>query len=686
MPATPSLYPHLLSPITVGHVTLKNRVIMGSMHTGLEDREGGLEALAAFYAERAQGGVALIVTGGFGINATALGMAQHAQLSTLCTPEQAQRHRVVTEAVHAAGGRIALQMLHVGRYDYATGGVSASALPSPLSPQVPRALRHAEIEDIIADYVRCARLAQMAGYDGVEVMGSEGYLINQFLAPQTNHRTDAWGGDAARRRRLALEVVRQVRAAVGPEFLLIFRISLLDLVEQGSPWHEVVALAQALEGVGVSLLNSGIGWHEARVPTIATMVPRAAFTWATARLRAVVNVPVITSNRINMPEVAEQVLARGEADMVSMARPFLADPAWVHKAQQGHAHHINTCIACNQACLDQIFSHQPVSCLVNPRACRESQWPLHQRAAVPLQLAVVGGGPAGLSCAVEAAQLGHAVTLWEREPHLGGQFHWAHQIPGKEEFTETLRYYAQMLALYGVQLRLGQAPDVDSLAAFDHVVLATGVRPRVPQLEGIDHPSVWSYTQAIAQAQQLGERVAIVGAGGIGFDVAELLSAPDATQAVPFLQEWGVDMSLHHAGGLDTAQQRRPVAAAPRQIWLLQRRPGAPGKGLARTTGWIRRATLQRRGVQMWGGVEYLRVDDEGLHLRVNGQVQCLPVTQVVVCAGQESEDSLWAPLEARGVPVSVIGGAAVAAELDARRAIAQGAQVARQLSMLEMV
>jgi 2,4-dienoyl-CoA reductase (NADPH2) len=673
-----SIYPHLLAPLQVGSIILKNRVLMGSMHTGLEDQVGGFERLAAFYAERARGGVALMVTGGFGVNATALGVSDHAEHSTLCTSEQAIRHRVVTDAVHREGGRIALQMLHVGRYDYATGGVSASALRSPLSPQVPHELAHEEIERIILDYVRCAKLAQSAGYDGVEIMGSEGYLINQFLAPQTNHRTDQWGGNAEARRQFALAIVRQAREAVGPDFLVIFRISLLDLVEHGSNWEEVTALAQALQEAGVSMLNTGIGWHEARIPTIATLVPRAVFTWATARLRQEVSIPVITSNRINMPDVAESVLARGDADMVSMARPFLADPEFVNKAAQGRADDINTCIACNQACLDQAFSHQAVSCLVNPRACRETEWPL-EPAVQRRRVAVVGAGPAGLSCAVEAAARGHAVTLFEKDAAIGGQFNFARQIPGKEEFNETLRYFDRMLQQRGVDMRLGKRVSAADLQGFDHVVLATGVRPRQPDIPGLWHAKVVGYIDAIRYPQALGRRVAIIGAGGIGFDVAELLSSSEHLEADPqqaFLDEWGIDRSLTGRGGLKPAAQPE----SPRQIWLLQRRPGKPGRGLARTTGWIRRTVLERRGVHMLGGVEYLGVDDNGLHLRVDGAERCLTVDHVVICAGQESDKALLAPLQSQGVNVTVIGGAAQAAELDARRAIAQGMEVARSL------
>ena len=678
MSHSPLVYPHLFSPLQLAGITLRNRVLMGSMHTGLEELGDGYARLAAFYAERARGGVGLIVTGGFGINEHALGVSEHFRHACLCTPEQASAHQCITQAVHREGARVLLQMLHVGRYDYASGGVSASPLASPLSPRAPRELMAQEIEQIVEDYVRCARLAKMAGYDGVEVMGSEGYLINQFLSPQTNHRTDAWGGTPQARSRLAVRIVHQVRQALGPEPIVMFRISLMDLVEQGSSWDEVVALAQALEEAGVSVLNTGIGWHEARVPTIATLVPRAAFTWATARLRQAVRIPVVASNRINTPDVAEAVLARGEADMVSMARPFLADPDWVNKAAHNQAHAINTCIACNQACLDQAFDGQPVSCLVNPRACRETEWP-SSPAPVSRRLAVVGAGPAGLSCAVEAARRGHRVTLFEQAAQVGGQFRMAQRIPGKEEFGETLRYFCHMLNELGVEQRLGQRATVEDLAGFDHVVLATGVRPRTPTLPGMDHAKVVSYAQAIAQPQALGPRVAIVGAGGIGFDVAELLSTPEVHGVDPldsFLDEWGVDRTLSARGGL-REPARRP---APRQVWLLQRRPGRPGRGLARTTGWIRRLVLERRGVTLLGGMDYLGVDDQGLHLRIDGAAQCLDVDHVVICAGQESEQTLCAPLQSQGARVTVIGGAAQAAELDARRAIDQGAQAALAL------
>lgn len=676
---TTAAFPHLFSPLRLGSLTLKNRILMGSMHTGLEDLPGGFERLAAFYAERARGGVSLIVTGGFGINAQALGLAEQAAHSTLCSEAQALQHRVLTQAVHQEGGHIALQMLHVGRYDYATGGVSASAIPSPLSPHVPHELTSAEIEQLIEDYAACAKWARIAGYDGVEIMGSEGYLINQFLAPQTNQRQDQWGGSAPARQKFALAIVQKVREALGPDALIIFRISLLDFVSQGSRFEEVIDLAHALEKAGVSLFNSGIGWHEARIPTVATVVPPAAFSWATRKLREAVSVPVITSNRINTPEIAESVLARGDADMVSMARPFLADPEFVNKAAEGRSQDINTCIACNQACLDQIFSKQAVSCLVNPRACHETLWPV-QRTSQALRVAVVGAGPAGLACATEAAGRGHQVTLFEAAPHIGGQFDLARRIPGKEEFSETLRYFENLLKTRNVQVRTGERVQAASLAAFDKVVLATGVRPRMPEIPGLNHPKVKTYMQAILQPQAIGHRVAIMGAGGIGFDVAEMLSEPVHQGSVDALkryqQEWGIDVTLTQAGGLTS-----PVASpSPRDIVMLQRRPGKQGKGLARTTGWIRRTQLERRGVRQISDVVYERIDDEGLHILVNGDSQCLEVDHVVLCAGQESDTDLLAPLQAMGMPVSVIGGAEQAAEIDARRAIEQGMRVALAL------
>lgn len=676
---TQTPYPHLFAPLRLGSVTLKNRILMGSMHTGLEDVAGGFERLAAFYAERARGGVSLMVTGGFGINAQALGLAEHAAHSTLCSEDQVPNHQVLTQAVHQAGGHIALQMLHVGRYDYATGGVSASAIPSPLSPHVPHALTLQEIDQLIEDYARCAKLARLAGYDGVEIMGSEGYLINQFLAPQTNQRTDQWGGSATARQQFAIAIVQKVREALGPEGLIIFRISLLDFVAQGSRFDEVIQLAKALEKAGVSIFNSGIGWHEARIPTVATVVPPAAFSWASRKLREAVAVPVITSNRINTPEIAEAVLAKGDADMVSMARPFLADSEFVNKAAQGRSQDINTCIACNQACLDQIFAKQAVSCLVNPRACHETLWPRHP-AATSLRIAVVGAGPAGLACATEAAGRGHRVTLFESAMHIGGQFDLARRIPGKEEFAETLRYFQNLLALRHVDLKLGRRVRLEDLAHFDKVVLATGVNPRLPDFPGLKHSKVKTYIEAILEPKQIGRKVAIIGAGGIGFDVAEMLSdggpAEGQTSLTRYLTEWGIDASLTQPGGLVVPEP----APSTRQIVMLQRSPGKQGKRLARTTGWIRRTQLEKRGVQQLSDVTYVRMDDEGLHILVQGVAQCLDIDHVVLCSGQESEASLLTPLQAVGMSVCVIGGAHQAQEIDARQAIEQGMRVAMTL------
>ena len=672
-------FPHLFAPLSLGSLTLKNRILMGSMHTGLEDMAGGFERLAAFYAERTRGGVSLIVTGGFGVNAQALGLTEHAAHSTLCSEDQVPNHQVLTQAVHQEGGHIALQMLHVGRYDYATGGVSASAVSSPLSPHVPHALTHDEIEQLIEDYANCAMLARMAGYDGVEIMGSEGYLINQFLAPQTNQRNDRWGGSVQARQQFAIAIVQRVRQALGDDGLIIFRISLLDFVQNGSCFDEVIDLAKQLEEVGVSIFNSGIGWHEARIPTVATMVPPAAFSWATRKLREVVSVPVITSNRINTPEIAEAVLARGDAEMVSMARPFLADSEFVNKAAQGRSQDINTCIACNQACLDQIFSRQAVSCLVNPRACHETLWPLQTR-TLSLRIAVVGAGPAGLACATEAAARGHIVTLFESAMHLGGQFDLARRIPGKEEFAETIRYFQSMLEQRHVEVKLGRRVRAEDLLAFDKVVLATGVIPRQLDFPGLNHVKVKTYIEAIQHPHAIGHRVAIIGAGGIGFDVAEILSEvsppQDQTHLMRYLTEWGIDASLTQPGGL--------VLPAPqksnRQIVMLQRSPGKQGKRLARTTGWIRRTQLEKRGVQHISDVVYERIDDVGLHIVVKGVEQCLELDHIVLCAGQESENSLLSPLQAAGMSVSIIGGAAQAAEIDARRAIEQGMRLALTL------
>jgi len=667
-------YPHLFRPLELGHLTLPNRVLMGSMHTNLEEAPGGFERLAAFYAERAREGVGLIVTGGIAPNPEG---AVFQGAATLERGDQLPDHRRLVEAVHGEGGRICLQILHAGRYAYTPDLVAPSAIQAPINPFPPRALGSDEVEQQIADYVRCATLAREAGYDGIEVMGSEGYLINQFVCRRTNHRDDAWGGAFENRIRFPVEVVRRIREAVGDDFLIIFRLSMIDLVEEGSTHEEVVALGRAIEAAGADLINTGIGWHEARVPTIVTSVPRAAFTEVTRRMKAALSVPLITTNRINMPEVAERVLAEGHADMVSMARPFLADPAWVTKAAAGRSEEINTCIACNQACLDHTFQGKPTSCLVNPRAGHETEL-LVTPAEAPRTVAVVGGGPAGLAAAVTAAQRGHAVTLFERSAELGGQFNYARRIPGKEEFDETLRYFRVMLDKHRVRVRLNCEADPHALRDFDVVVLASGVRPRRLELPGGDHPKVMGYPTAILHPERVGRRVAIIGAGGIGFDVAELLthSGHPSLDREAWCEEWGVDLAVSTPGGL--APPRRPEV--PRRVFLLQRKASKPGRGLGKTTGWVHRASLKHRGVEALAGCEYLGVDDRGLHLRVAGEPRLLEVDSVVVCAGQEPVRELLAPLQASGVEVHLIGGADEAAELDAKRAIDQGTRLAARL------
>jgi 2,4-dienoyl-CoA reductase (NADPH2) len=666
-------YPHLLAPLNLGFTTLRNRVLMGSMHTGLEEAPDGFTRLAAFYAERARGGVGLIVTGGIAPNQDGVVMSGAA---TLEDEAQAEKHRQITDAVHQAGGRIALQILHTGRYAYHRGAVAPSALQAPISPIRPRELAEEEIERTLNDYVRCARLARFAGYDGVELMGSEGYLINQFIAQQTNLREDRWGGSFENRSRFATETVARVRAATGLDFIIIFRLSMLDLVEGGSTWDEIVTLAKAIEAAGATLINTGIGWHEARIPTIATMVPRAAFTWVTRRLMGEVGIPLVTTNRINTPAVAEEVIASGCADMVSMARPFLADADFVNKAAAGHADQINTCIACNQACLDEIFAGRPAFCLVNPRACRETELVI-RKAAMPRRIAVVGAGPAGMACALTAAERGHWVTLFDEAAAIGGQFNLARRIPGKEEFSETLRYFDRRLNNAGVTCELGRYCAASDLAdaGFEHVVLATGIVARQPDLAGIAHEKVIPYADLIEGYRVAGKRVAIIGAGGIGFDVAEFLTHndDDRDEIERFQDEWGIDPEFTRRGGLRPALPEAP----PREVWLLQRKPAKVGDGLARTTGWIRRTLLKKRGVHMLSGVSYERIDDAGLHIVVDGQPQCLPVDHVIVCAGQEPRRELEADLRAAGVPLSLIGGADVANELDAKRAIDQGTRLA---------
>lgn len=673
MTQTPA-YPHLFRPLTIGHLTLPNRVLMGSMHTNLEEAPKGFERLAAFYAERAREGVSLIVTGGIAPNAEG---AVFQGANALVDEAQLPEHRQVVDAVHAEGGHLCMQILHAGRYAYSPDLVAPSAIQAPINPFMPRALSSDEVEQQIADYVRCARLAQQAGYDGVEVMGSEGYLINQFICQRTNQREDEWGGAFENRMRFAVEIVRRVREAVGERFVIIFRLSMIDLVEEGSTWEEVVALGQAIEAAGANVINTGIGWHEARVPTIVTSVPRAAFTEVTKRIKSALSIPLITTNRINMPEIAERVLAEGHADMVSMARPFLADPAWVRKAHAGLAQEINTCIACNQACLDHTFAGKLTSCLVNPRACHETELVIAPAQALK-RVAVVGGGPAGLATAVTAASRGHSVVLFEQRSELGGQFNYARKIPGKEEFNETLRYYRVMLEKYAVEVRLNTTATAEALAAFDEVVMATGVKPRELDLPGHDHAKVLSYAAVIENPERVGANVAVIGAGGIGFDVSELLAhhGHPGLDIDTWCDEWGVDLAVGERGGLKTPTP----PTVPRQIVMLQRKTSKPGKNLGKTTGWVHRASLKARGVTTLTGCEYLKIDDAGLHIRRDDITQVLAVDSVVVCAGQESVRNLLAPLEQAGVAVHVIGGADEASELDAKRAIEQGTRLAASL------
>lgn len=669
-------YPHLFRPLDLGFTELKNRIIMGSMHTGLEEMPAGHKHMAAFYAERARGGVGLIVTGGIGPNEEG---STHPITKRLNSDKAVANHKEVTDAVHEAGGKICMQILHTGRYAYTEKLVAPSAIQAPINPYKPKALTDEEIEQQIQDFIYTAKQAQRAGYDGVEIMGSEGYFLNQFIVTRTNQRDDKWGGEYENRIRLPIEVVRRVREAVGKEFIIIYRLSMLDLVEDGSDYEEVVQLGKEIEKAGATIINTGIGWHEARIPTISTRVPRAAFTWVTAKFREALSIPLITSNRINMPDVAEEVLARGDADMVSMARPFLADAEFVIKAEQNRADEINTCIGCNQACLDHVFNGKLTSCLVNPRACHELELTI-QPAEQTKRIAVIGAGPAGLAAAVTAASRGHAVTLYDKDDKTGGQFNIARQIPGKEEFNETLRYFDRQLELHNVTVKLNTEATAALLndECFDEVIIATGIFPRIPDIEGIDNDKVLSYVDVIKGKKPVGQKVAIVGAGGIGFDTAEYLSHGESQPSLDieaFMKEWGIDMSFSARGGVN-GMQPQPEPSS-REIVLLQRKTSRMGKGLGKTTGWAHRASLKMKGVTMIPGVEYKKIDDNGFLITIEGQEKLLEVDNVIICAGQEP---LREVIEGLNAPHHLIGGADEALELDAKRAIDQGTRLAATL------
>ncbi|RLD69044.1 MAG: NADPH-dependent 2,4-dienoyl-CoA reductase [Bacteroidetes bacterium] len=672
-----SKYPKLFEPLNLGFTTLKNRVLMGSMHTGLEESKGGYEKMAAYFGERAKGGVGLIVTGGIAPNRAGMVGPFSSKLTNIKT---ADKHKVVTKAVHDNGSKICLQILHTGRYAYHPFAVAPSAKKSPISPFKPWELSKNGIEKTIKDFANTAKLAKHANYDGVEIMGSEGYLINQFIAAKTNHRTDKWGGSYENRIKFPLEIVKKVRKEVGENFIIIFRLSMLDLVKGGSTWEEVVYLAKELEKAGVSIINTGIGWHEARIPTIATMVPRAAFSWVTKKMKGEINIPLITTNRINTPEIAENILANGDADMVSMARPFLADPEFVNKAEQGKADEINTCIACNQACLDHVFARKTSSCLVNPRACNETElnyFPAKDKK----NIAVVGAGPAGLSSATILAERGHQVTLFDTNSEIGGQFNIAKQVPGKKEFYETIRYFKKKIELNGVNLKLNTLVNVNDLTEFDEVILATGIKPRLPKIEGIENQKVMSYIDVLLSKKEVGKKVAIIGAGGIGFDVAEYLThnnksdSPDITE---FLKEWGIDAKNEVRGGIEGIQAQ--TEPSPREVVLMQRKKTKMGASLGKTTGWIHRLSLKYKNVKMMNAVEYEKIDNQGLHISRKGKKELLEIDNIIICAGQLSNNELYEPLKTKGVNVHIIGGAFEAGELDAKRAIDQGSRLAAKL------
>ncbi len=681
-------YPHLFQPLDLGFTTLKNRAIMGSMHTGLEEHKDDMKALAGYFAERAKGGIGLMVTGGIAPNRQGWLAPFGAKLSTR---SELNKHRNITQAVHAEDGKICMQILHAGRYGIHPMLVAPSPIRAHISPFRPWEMSPRLIKATINDFATCAALAREAGYDGVEIMGSEGYLINQFIAPRTNKRKDDWGGSFENRIRFPLEIMRQVRAKAGADFIVIFRVSMLDLVEEGSTWEEVEQLAFALEAAGASIINTGIGWHEARIPTIATMVPRGAYAWVTKRLMGKLHIPLITTNRINTPEKAEEILREGYADMVSMARPLLADPYFMRKAQENRSDEINTCIACNQACLDHVFKQKDASCLVNPRACKETIPPpalVHHTENAAYKIAVVGAGPAGLSAATEMAALGHEVHLFDAAAEIGGQFNMAKRIPGKEEFHETLRYFGKMIEKSGVHLHLNTRVSAEMLVQqqFKEVVLATGISPRTPQIEGIGHPKVLSYIDVLLHRKPVGKKVAVIGAGGIGFDVSVFLTDPGNVGAghqpqtvSAYREEWGIDASYEQRGGLMKPEKEQ----SPRQLWMLQRSKGKVGDRLGKTTGWAHRLTLKNRGVQMWSEVQYDKIDDAGLHITIKGQSQVLEVDNIIICAGQSPLRALQEPLQQAGLTVHLIGGAKEAGELDAKRAIEEGWLLALQTSIL---
>ncbi|MCG1036994.1 NADPH-dependent 2,4-dienoyl-CoA reductase [Polaribacter sargassicola] len=672
-------YKYIFEPLDLGFTILKNRILMGSMHTGLEEEKNGLERIATYYAERAKGGVGLIVTGGISPNIQGWTAPFSARMST---EKHALHHQKITAAVHKEGGKICMQILHAGRYGYHPFNVAPSKIKSPITPFKPFKLTKRGIKRTINDFVNSAELSKMAGYDGIEIMGSEGYLINQFIVKRTNKRTDNFGGEYENRIRLAVEIVKQIRASVGTNFIIIYRLSMLDLVENGSSWQEVVQLGKEIEKAGATIINTGIGWHESRIPTIATSVPRAAFTWVTKKMKEELSIPLITSNRINMPETAEKILSEGDADMISMARPFLADPEWVNKAKEEKEDEINTCIACNQACLDHVFQQKVASCLVNPRACHETElnyYPTKNKK----KIAVVGAGPAGLSAATNAAKRGHFVTLFDASNEIGGQFNIAKQIPGKEEFYETLRYFKKQIEIHQVNLKLNTKVSTEDLkdSDFDEIIIATGIKPRELKIEGINHPKVLSYIDVLKYKKPVGKRVAVIGAGGIGFDVSEYLThtGESTSQNIDaWLKEWGIDKSLEARAGIENVNPK--FEASPREVFMFKRSKGKFGGNLGKTTAWIHRANLKKKKVQFIGEVSYTKIDDKGLHYIQNQEAKVLDVDNVVVCAGQVPFKELYQPLLDLNKKVHVIGGADFASELDAKRAINQGARLAAEI------